>query len=159
MRSATAVLGLLLAVNGAACNSPTRPSQEDRFEVYTGRWRGNINGVDIVLEVRAERGFGSPYLGGTGTAVNAATGETYRLTISGFGTIVDAESTAFFNIFTADEFSAGGLLLSSGKHTGDMRGNVSRDGRTWPGRWTSTTNTDGAPIFGPGEHPFTLIKE
>jgi hypothetical protein len=157
----TVLLGLLLAFSGTACNSgPTRPTQEDRFGLYTGTWRGNINGLEVVLDMRAEQGFGLPALGGTGTALNSARGEIHRLTISGFGTIDDRDGmAAFFNIFTADEIGPGGVYLSFGKHTGALSGNVSRDGRTWPGRWTSTTRDDGAPIFGSGEHSVMLIKE
>jgi hypothetical protein len=40
------------------------------------------------------------------------------LTISGFGTIVDAESTVVFNLFTAYEIGSGGVILSGEKHTG-----------------------------------------
>jgi hypothetical protein len=107
------------SADAIACNSgPTRPTEEDRFGLYTGRWRGNINGVEVVLDMRAERGSGLPYLGGTRTALNSATGEIHRLTISGFGTIVDAESTAVFNLFTAYEIGSGGVILSGEKHTG-----------------------------------------
>ncbi len=92
-----AVLLGLLAFSGTACNGPTRPTQEDRFGLYTGRWRGNINSLEVVLDMQAERGFGLPALGGTGTALNAATGEIHRLTISGFANSEDrADSTASF---------------------------------------------------------------
>lgn len=156
----TVLLGLLLAVSGTACNSPTRPTQEDPLKLYTGSWRGNINSLEVVLDMQAEQGYGLTALVGTGTALNSATGEIHRLTIGGIGkSRYIADSTAFFNLFTAEEIGPGGRLLSIAKHTGQLHGNVSRDGRTSPGRWESTWRDDGAPIFGPGEHSVTLIKE
>ena len=48
-------LGVLLAFTAAACNGgPTGPSDDELFGIYTGRWRGTINGFEVVLDVQAE---------------------------------------------------------------------------------------------------------
>lgn len=154
---AKVLLGLLLAFS-VACNlGPTRPSADDRIRLYTGRWSGNINGLEIVLDMQAGYEFAIG-LDGTGTARNPATGEIHRLEIFGTGRWDDAAVTEF-SLNTAYETGPGGVILGGGKITGEFRGAVSRDGRTWPGHWTSTTHIDGAPIFGPGQHSVTLIKE
>ena len=53
----TLVLGLILAFSATACNGgPTEPSYDDLVRMYTGRWRGNINGFEVVLDVQASNG-------------------------------------------------------------------------------------------------------
>ena len=155
----TVLFGVLLAFS-VACNvGPTRPSADDRVRLYTGRWSGNINGLEIVLDMQAGFDF-LIGLDGTGTARNPATGEVHRLEIFGMGEWDDADVTEF-SLNTAYELGPPPrqVILGGGKHTGEFRGSVSRDGRTWPGHWTSTTRNDGAPIFGPGSHSVTLIKQ
>ena len=93
-------------------------------------------------------------LDGTGTARNPATGEIHRLGLFGFGTFNDAQGTADFRLSLPSEVPGGGT-----RDTGEFRGNVSRDGRTWPGRWTPTNTSDGVPILGLGVYSVTLIKE
>ena len=154
IRCVTVLLGLLLAFSGTACNSgPTEPTWDDLIRLYTGKWRGNINGLEVDLDVQATQGdlIG---LGGTGTARNPATGKSHSLELFG-----QATGLPWLMVYTANEIGPGGLLVSSGKHTGEFRGNVPRDGRTWPGHWISTTRDDGAPIFGPSAPSVTLIKE
>ena len=157
----TVLLGLLLALSGAACSGgPTEPTFDDLPGIYTGRWRGNINGFEVVLDVRATPGNSAQWisvgLDGEGTALNSATGESHRLTVSGQ---TSGESSTIFLLSIAYVFGTGGVILSGGQVTGNFRGGVSPDGRTWPGRWTSATSRDNAPIFGPGEYSVTLIKE
>jgi hypothetical protein len=155
-------LGLLLAFTAAACNGgPAGPSDAELFALYTGTWRGNINGLQVVLDVQATKGWGLPDLEGSGTALNPATGEMHMLTISGLVSShrPESQATTVFNLETARVFGPGGVLLGGGQHTGMFNGNVSRDGRTWPGRFSSTTSNFGAPIFGPGEHSVTLTKD
>jgi hypothetical protein len=150
----TVLLGLLLAFSGVACG-PTRPTWEDEIALYSGRWRGNINGLETVLDVRAERGRpqdGSLVgLKGTGTAMNSGTGESHRLEVFGL--------VGSFQLRTPYEFGPGGFVLGGNKHIGWFDGNVSPDGRTWTGRWRPTDLTDGAPIFGQVSRSVTLIKE
>lgn len=154
----TVLLVLLLACSATACNGgPTGPAAEDRVGLYTGRWRGTINGLEVVLDMEARRGD-LIVLDGTGTARNPATGENHRLRILGFGSFNDAHGSADFSLWANPTELVGGFL-TGGQHTGQFKGNVSRDGRTWPGRWTTTNYSDGAPIFGPGEYSATLIKE
>ena len=155
----TVLLGLLLAFSGTACDSgPTEPSDSELIRLYTGRWRGNINGFDVALDMRAEKGRpaggGLLGLGGTGIATNPTTAEIHRFDISGL-----VLGNPSFSLFTVYETGPGGVILGGGKHTGDFHGYVPRDGLTWHGRWTSTTWADGVPIFGPGEYAITLIKE
>jgi hypothetical protein len=152
----TAALSLTIG-----CSSPTRPTQEDRFPVYSGQWRGVIGDVHVVLQIQAERGFGLPALGGTGTYRNGATGETGRLTVSGIGTFEDtANSSAFFNISTAYELGADGQSITKpAQPMGQFRGNVS--GGTWPGEFqgprTFGWNYDG--IFGILHAMVTFMKD
>lgn len=153
MRRVTGLFGVLLAFS-VACNSgPTRPSDADLAGRYTGKWRGNINGFEVILDIRA--GVGDLVgMNGTGTARNPETGEIHHLGIIGFGTFNDAHGTANFRLWLPAEVPAG-----PSRDTGEFRGNVSPDGRTWPGRWTATNNSDGVPIFGPSVYSVTLIKE
>ena len=61
-------LGLLLAFSATACAGPTNPSFEELAEIYTGRWRGNINGSEVMLDMQASKdSLGVEFLG-TGTA-------------------------------------------------------------------------------------------
>ena len=157
---ATALLPLLLAFSATGCNGgPTRPSADDRVRLYTGRWSGNINGFEIVLDMQATHDFVIG-LGGTGTARNPATGEIHRLEIFGFGEYNAASSTEF-SLNTPYEIGPPPRqeILVFPKHIGDFRGAVSGNGRTWPGHWTSTTRDNGLDIFGPGTHAVTLTKE
>lgn len=160
-RPMVTVLFEVLVAFSVACNGgPTRPSADDRVRLYTGRWSGNINGLEVVLDMQAGYEFVIG-LGGTGTARNPATGETHQLEIFGFGQRDDAQATEFalntpYEMIGPPERRE---IFGERKHIGDFRGNVSRDGRTWPGHWTSTTRNDGMPIFGPGSHSVTLMKE
>ena len=78
MRRVTGLFGVLLAFS-VACNSgPTRPSDADVAGRYTGKWRGNINGFEVILDIRA--GVGDLVgMNGTGTARNPETGEIHHL--------------------------------------------------------------------------------
>ena len=159
IRRMTLLLGLLLAMCATACNSgPTEPSDSELIRLYTGRWRGNINGFDVALNLRTQKGRpadgGIIGLGGTGIATNPTTAEIHRFDIRGL-----ALGNPSFGLFTVYETGPGGVILGGGKHTGDFDGYVPRDGLTWHGRWTSTTWADGVPIFGPGEYAITLTKE
>jgi hypothetical protein len=66
------LVGLLLAFSGVACNGPTRPTLDDLVVIYTGRWRGNINGWAVTLDVQATQARPADGrvigLSGTGTA-------------------------------------------------------------------------------------------
>ena len=162
--SVTVLLGLLLASSGMGCKGPTGPSDEDRASLYTGRWSGNINGFQVVLDIQAEWVSGplhrDLHLEGIGTALNPTTTEMHQLSIFGSGRLsAESRSAALLNIDIAREIGAGGVILSGGQHTGQFHGDVLGDGRTWPGRFTSTTYAFAAPIFGPGDHPVTLIKQ
>jgi hypothetical protein len=154
----TVSLGLLLAFSSTACNgAPTGPPAEDRPALYTGKWRGNINGMEVVLDIQSGRG---ELIGitGSGTARNSATGEIRPLRVSGFGSFNDAHGTADVGLWV-DPVTLVTGDLTGGRHTGDFRGNVSGDGRTWPGRWTPTNLSEGEPIFGTAERSLTLIKD
>ena len=154
-------LGLLLAFTAAACNGgPTRPSDDETIGIYTGRWRGTINGFEVVLDVQAERGrpseSGTVALHGSATARNPGTGEIHRLNVSGL--VVGPGSTSFILIIPP-ELGPGGLIVRSQQVTGTFRGGVSPDRRTWPGYWTLWGGADAAPIFGPDGGPVTLTKD
>ena len=144
-------LGLLLAFTATACGGPTAPSLEDLIGSYTGRWRGNINGFEAVLDVRAElaQGTGGGFrLSGSGTALNPATRENHPLSIAGSAWLRDSE-----------------FILASergGASTGRFDGELSPDGRTWSGRFRSITAegaAGGAPIFGPSVYDVTWTKD
>lgn len=159
MRQVTVFLlvGLLLAFSAPACKGgPTEPSDADVVARYTGRWRGNINGLEVVLEMRAEKVPGLVSLDGTATALNPTTGEMHRLKIGG---VKPGAGVPLFNLFTEEVIGPDGEGVVLSQHTGQFLGEVSGDGRTWPGRFTTTTDNAGAPIFGPGEHAVTLTKE
>jgi hypothetical protein len=149
-------LGLLLAFSATACNGgPTEPSFDELIRMYSGRWRGNINGLEVVLDVQASKGsFGFNFLG-TGTA-RATTGEIHRLRIDG-GALPSGDFAAFYiSKETGPETQPGGVILTS---TGRFAGDVSPDGRSWPGRFTLETALGAAPIFGVGEYSVTLAKD
>lgn len=161
-------LGLLLAFSGVACNGgPTEPTFDELPGIYTGRWRGNINGWEVVLDVQAEPGDLQRWvpvgLRGTGTAFNSATGENHPLRVS--GSTAGGNSTSF-QLRTPYEFGPGGSVLGGNKHIASFDGvesaygsDVSPDGRTWTVRWRPTDFTDEAPIFGQVTLPVTLIKD
>jgi hypothetical protein len=153
-------LGLLLAFSAMACNGgPTSPTFDELPRIYTGRWRGTINGFEVVLDVRATPGDSARWipvgLDGEGTALNSATGESHRLTVSGH---TAGENSTMFLLSIAYVLGPGGVILSGGQVTGNFHGAALPD-RTWPGHWTSATGIYTAPIFGPGEYSVTLIKE
>jgi hypothetical protein len=158
----TGLFGVLLALSVACNGGPTEPSLDDLVPTYTGRWRGNINGWPVVLDVLAEPGNVARWipvgLEGTGTALNPATGESHRLTVLGQ---TAGENSTFFSLNIARVIGPGGVLLGGGQGVGLLKGAVSDDGRTWPGRFTSwpATLPDAEVIFGPGEHSVTLAKE
>jgi hypothetical protein len=160
MRRVTILFRLLLAFSGVACNVPTEPTLDELVGIYTGRWRGNINGFEVVLDVRAEPGNAERWvpvgLHGTGTALNPATGEIHRLTA--FGQTAGGNSTSL-QLRTPDEFGPGGFVLGGNKHIASFDGYVSPDDRTWTVRWRPTDFTDGAPIFGQVTLPVRLIKD
>jgi hypothetical protein len=152
-------LGLLLAFTAAACNGgPTGPSTDELIALYTGTWRGNINGLDVILDVRAMRSrtdLGLEF-DGSGTT-RFATGEWHLLSIEG-GALPSSpdDRTAGFYLSVARGGETGRASFIG---TGRFNGEVSRDGRTWSGRFTSEMGLGGAPIFGPGEHSVTLTKD
>jgi len=162
MRLVTGLFGVLLALSVACNGGPTDPSFDDLVPIHTGRWGGTINGWQVVLDVRAypanDNGWISVGLDGTGTALNPATGESHRLTIG--GQTVGPGAT-LFSLNIAQVLGPGGVLLSGGQGVGLFKGDVSGDGRTWPGRFTSwpATPPGAEVIFGPGEHSVTLTKE
>ena len=122
----TLLRGLLLAMCATACNSgPTEPSDSDLIRLYTGRWRGNINGFDVALNVRAEKGRpehgGILGLSGTGIATNPTTAEIHRFDIHG-----QALGYPWFSLFTVYETGPGGVILGGGKHTGGFEGSPTR---------------------------------
>ena len=154
-------LGLLLAFSAMACNGgPTGPTFDELVGIYTGRWRGTINGFEVVLDVQAERGRpsagGLVGLHGSATARNPGTGETHRLNVSGLA--VGPGSTSFILIIPP-EVGPGGVIVRSQQVTGTFSGSVSPDRRTWPGYWTLWGGADAAPIFGPGGGPVTMTKD
>ena len=161
-RRMVAFLGLLLAFSAMACNGgPTEPTRDEMFGIYTGRWRGTINGFEVVLDVQAERGRPSSgvmlVLYGSATARNPGTGETHRLNVSG-----QAECRScggWFNLIIPPELGPGGVIVRSEQVSGTFDGSVPRDRRTWPGDWTLWGGANAAPIFGPGGGPVTLTKD
>ena len=158
---ATLVLAPMLLATAASCKGgPTQPTFDELVGIYTGTWRGSINGFEVVLDVKAERGQpfdgGLVGLGGTATARNPATGESHDLTI--FGQAVGPSST-WFRLAIPMAVGPGGVIVKFEQGTGEFRGAVASDRRTWPGHWTSTTHADGAPIFGPGGGAVTLTKD
>src|SRR5947207_1968524 len=90
----TVLVGLLLPFSGGACSGPTQPTRDDLVGIYTGRWRGEINGWAVALDVQATRGQpsegGAVGLRGTGTALNSA-GESHRLAVFGITITRSAE--------------------------------------------------------------------
>jgi hypothetical protein len=139
-------LGLLLAFSAMACNGgPTEPSSRG---ISTGRWRGNITGWEVVVDImRVDEGGqgGGLRLSGSAGALNPATGESHRLTIDGSAFLDDASIA---------------LVNQSHFSTGWFRGEVSRDRRTWSGQFESNTGIPGgASIFDPGKHSVTLTKQ
>jgi len=149
-------LVLVLCFSVTACNGgPTEPSFDDLIRMYSGRWRGNINGLEVVLNVQASNAsFGFEFLG-TGTA-RATTGEIHSLRIEG-GALPGGDLAGFVILKERPpETQPGGVILTS---TGRFNGDVSPDGRSWPGRFTLETERGAAPIFGVGEYSVTLIKE
>ena len=156
MRLVTGLFGVLLAFSVACNGGPTEPSNDDLVRMYTGRWRGNINGFEVVLDVQATKDSpgGGIALDGRGTA-RSATGEIDRLRING-GALVGAGFDLM--VERPGGTAPAGVILAS---TGYFHGELSRDGRTWPGRFTSwaATLAGAAAIFGPGEHSVTLLKE
>ena len=153
----TVLLGLLLAVNTMACSGgPTEPHHADLIRMYSGRWGGNINGLEVVLNVQASNeDFGIRFRG-TGTA-RSATGEIHLLRIDG-GALPAGGLTPGFDIMVerGGETGPGSVILST---AGQFDGEVSPDGRTWPGRFTLAILGGAAPIFGLGEYSVTWIKE
>ena len=144
-RRVVTFLGPLLAFSAMACNGgPTEPSS---LGIYTGRWRGNITGWEVVLDMRADEGGqgGGLRLSGSASALNSATGESHRFTIDG---------SAFL------DHARAGLITQSGIWTGTFDGEVSLDRRTWSGPFESATGIrGGASIFEPGMHSATLTKQ
>lgn len=154
------LVGLLLTFSGVACNGPTGPTLDDLVGIYTGRWRGNINGWAVTLDVQATKARPADGrvvgLRGTGTALNSA-GESHRLAVGG---LTVGGSWTEIDFRTPEEFGPGpgGLRIVGGnQHFGSFNGSVS--GRTWGGSWTPTTFIDGTPILGPASPSVTLIKE
>jgi hypothetical protein len=152
---ATALLPLLLAFSATGCNGgPTEPKVDGLVGIYTGRWRGNINGLEVVLNVQAtKKGAGGIGLNGTGTA-RSATGEIHPLRIEGDS--FAGNTLLYLNVERGGGTGPGSVILMQ---TGSFDGEEPRDGRTWPGSFTSVTGEGGAPIFGPGTHSVTLTKE
>ena len=152
-------LGLLLAFSAMACG-PTRPSDDELVGIYTGRWRGTINGFEVVLDVQAAPGRpagGIPVdLGGSATARNPGTGETHRSNISGGALGLRWNS---FLLIIPPELGPGGVIVRSEQVIGDFDGSLSPDRRTWPGSWRSWGGANAAPLFGPDGGSFTLTKD
>jgi hypothetical protein len=107
--------------------------------------------LEVVLDVLGYFADVLLLLDGTGTARNPATSEMHRLSIHGLHNSI--------NIDTARDIGPGGVLLGGGQATGHFHGYMSRDGRTWPGRFTAATHSFAAPIFGSGQHAVTLTKD
>ena len=144
------------------CGSPVRPTQEGRFPLYSGQWRGVIGDVQIVLQLQAERGFGRPSLSGTGTYLNGTTGQNGRLTVGGLGNLDDtSDPPALLNLSTADEHGADGLTITKmGQPMGQFRGNLSGT-QTWPGQFDGPRRFghDYDGIFGVPNAAVTFIKD
>ena len=155
-------LTLIAAISvNLGCGSPARPTQEDRFPLHSGQWRGVIGQVQVVLQIQAARGFGSPSLGGTGTYLNSLTEQNGRLTVSGLGTLDDTrDPPASFNLFTADELGADGRITKLGQHMGQFRGNLSGP-RTWPGQFDGPRGfgRDDDGIFEVPRAAVTFVKD
>lgn len=155
-------LGLLLAFSAMACNGgPTAPTGDELVGIYTGRWRGTINGFEVVLDVQAH--FAQPSSGvllglrGSATARNPGTGETQRLNV--FGQAECRSCGGWFELSIPAELGPGGVIVRSEQVTGSFDGSVPRDRRTWPGNWRSWVGANADPIFGPGGGPVTLTKD
>jgi hypothetical protein len=157
-----AFITVVLAGVLVGCGSPVRPTQEDRFPLYSGQWRGVIGEVQVVLQIQAERGFGWPSLRGTGTYLNRTTGQNGRLTVGGLGNLDDtSDAPALLNLSTADELGADGQTITKmGQHMGQFRGNLSGPG-TWPGQFEGprTFGHDYDGIFGVPNAAVTFIKD
>jgi hypothetical protein len=135
-------LGLLLAFSAMACNGPS-----SLHGISTGRWRGNITGWEVVVDImRVDEGAdGGLRLSGSAGALNTATGESHRLTIDGSAFLDDASIA---------------LVNQSHLSEGWFHGEVSRDRRTWSGQFESYTGIRSyASIFDPGKHSVTLTKQ
>jgi hypothetical protein len=144
------------------CESPVRPTQEDRFPLYSGQWRGVIGEVQITLQIQAQRGFGSPALLGTGTYLNGTTGQNGRLTIGGLGTMDDRSAApALLSLSTAAELGADGRTFTKLEQPmGQFTGNLSGP-RTWPGHFEGPRRWgwDYDGIFGVPNAAVTLFKD
>jgi hypothetical protein len=146
------------------CGSPAQPTQEERIPLFSGQWRGVIGEVEAVLQIQAQRGFGSPALSGTGTFLNRTTGQNGRLTISGLGTLYDTpdRGPALLNLATPDEVGADGRITKPQQHMGQFRGHLSGS-RTWPGQFEGPYNNSGMltadGIFGVQRAAVTFIKD
>jgi hypothetical protein len=121
-----------------------------------------IGEVQVVLQIQAERGFGSPSLRGTGTYLNGTTGQNGRLTVGGLGNLDDtSDAPALLNLSRADELGADGQTITKmGQHMGQFRGNLSGP-RTWPGQFEGprTFGHDYDGIFGVPNAAVTFIKD
>ena len=157
-----AFITVVLAGVLVGCGSPVRPTQEDRFPLYSGQWRGVIGEVQVALQIQAERGFGGPSLRGTGTYLNGTSGQNGRLTIGGLGNLDDTSNAPpFLNLSTADELGADGRTITkSGQLMGQFSGNLSGP-RTWPGQFKGprTFGRDYDGIFGVPNAAVTFIKD
>jgi hypothetical protein len=151
-------LGLLLAFSVSACNGgPTEPSYDDLIRLYTGRWRGNINGFEVVLDVQASRRDVGIAFTGSGIA-RSTTGESHRLRIQGGTLGVASLPTASLQLMVERGGETGpGSVISS--LAGTFDGEQPADGRTWSGRFTAPQAVGDFLIFGTGEYPVTLTKD
>jgi hypothetical protein len=147
-------------ISVVACGGvPTRPTQEDRFPLYSGQWRGTINGIEVVLQIQAERGFAVASLRGTGTAVKSATGESARLQLVGSAALEYTASPAYINFSTADELSPDGrAIVRLGQFVGRFTGDILEDQRTWRGQFDGSRTTY-ASLFGEQATAVTFIKD
>jgi hypothetical protein len=159
IRSLTLIAALSVTVG---CLSPARPTQADRIPLYSGQWRGVIGEVQVVLQIQAERGFGSPSLRGTGTYLNGTTGQNGRLTVAGLGNLDDtSDVTSLLNLETVHELGADGQTITKmGQFMGQFRGNLSGP-RTWPGHFEGPRSfrNDYDGIFGVPNAAVTFIKD
>ena len=162
-----AFIAVVLAGVLVGCESPVRPTQEDRFPLYSGQWRGVIGEVQVTLQIQAERGFGLPALRGTGTYLNGTTGQNGRLTIGGSGTMDDRSAApASFNLYWANELGADGQTITKlgqpfmGRFTGNLSG-PQRWPQTWPGQFEGPRRSgwDYDGIFGVPNAAVTFIKD